>query len=495
MANKSLSLQDFIKKSNSIHSNKYDYTETDFISTRDKLKIKCPQHGEFEQRASAHLNGQGCKTCRNEFIRKRFIFTKDEFINNLSNWKKDNLDFSEFIYVTDKTKGIVRCKIHDSKFDITPNNLKKSKRGCPECARELHTELVKNSKEDFIKLSIEKHGDIFDYSLIPDTFHSHDHIEIKCKECGKSFWRISYSHCNIGHSCPKCASSKSHKIICKFLTDIGVEYISNDRKILNGKEIDILIPSANIGIECNGNYWHSEDMLKDNNYHLDKTRECEKKGIQLLHFFEDELVYKMPIVLSIIEQKLKKCKMRVFARQCEIREVSVECKNTFLKENHIQGEDQSKVKLGLYYKHELCSIMTFGVPRYNKSVEWELIRFCNKRNFNVVGGASKLLKYFVIRYNPKSIVSYADKRISNGSLYEKLSFTYSHDSEPRYYYFPKKNPLQRIHRSNFTKNKIKKKYPEADMNKTEKQLMEELNYGRIWDCGTKVYILNKITHF
>lgn len=494
MANKSLSLSDFIKKSNVIHKDKYDYSETIFISTRDKLKIKCPIHGEFEQRASAHLDGQGCKSCRNELVRKRFIFTKDQFIQNLETWQRDNLDFSDFEYVTDKTKGKVRCKIHDLQFSITPNNLKKSKRGCPKCGRDLHSELVRNSKEDFIKLSFEKHGDIFDYSLVPDSFHSHDHIQIKCKECDNYFWRIAYSHCNIGYSCPKCASTKSHKTICKFLSDIGVAYISNDRKILNGKEIDIFIPSANIGIECNGNYWHSEEMLKDEKYHLNKTVACEEKGIQLLHFFEDELVYKMPIVLSIIEQKLNKCEIRTFARKCEIREVSTECKNTFLENNHIQGEDQSKIKLGLYYNNELCSIMTFGVPRYNKSVEYELIRFCNKRNFNVVGGASKLLKQFISQYKPESIISYADKRISNGQLYEKLSFSYSHDSDPRYYYFPKKNPLQRIHRSNFTKDKIKKKYPDADMNKTEKQLMEDFQYGRIWDCGTKVYILNNITH-
>ena len=117
--------------------------------------------------------------------------------------------------------------------------------------------------------------------------------------------------------------------------------------------------------------------------------------------------------------------------------------------------------------------------------------FCNKRNVNVVGAASKLLKYFIKKYNPESIISYADRRISDGNLYEKIGFSFSHCSDPRYFYFPKKNPLDRLHRSNFTKSKIKIKFPNVDLSKTEKDIMKELEYGRIWDCGTKVYIWNK----
>lgn len=488
MAAKLLSSSKFIENCNTVHNNKYDYSLTLFSSTRNKIKIICPTHGEFEQRASAHLSGQGCKKCRNEAIKTRFLFTKEEFLKSLNTWQLENLDFSQFHYISDKEKGLITCKIHNNIFYSTPSNLKKNKRGCPICSRNLHKELVKNSKEDFIKLSIEKHGDEFDYSELPQIFHSHDYVKIKCKKCMLTFDRIAYSHCNIGHSCPKCSATKTHKILETFLEEKKVSYIRNDRNILDGKEIDLLIPDSNIGIECNGNYWHSEDILKDCNYHLKKTQKCLLKNIQLLHFFEDELLYKMDIVKSIIEQKLKICENKIFARNCQLKQVETLEKDVFLNSNHIQGKDQSKVKIGLYHKNELVSLMTFGVPRYNKTVDWELIRFCNKKNWNVVGGASKLLSYFKKTYNPKSIISYADKRISNGNLYQCLNFHHSHDSEPRYYYFPKKNPLERIHRSNFTKAKIKKKFPSADLSKTEKELMIEYGYGRIWDCGTKVYI-------
>ena len=93
----------------------------------------------------------------------------------------------------------------------------------------------------------------------------------------------------------------------------------------------------------------------------------------------------------------------------------------FLNNNHIQGNDKSQIYLGLYYNEELISVMTFGSPRiamgnknknYNKN-SYELIRFCNKLNTNVVGGASKLLKYFIKNYKPEHIFSFADLRWSN----------------------------------------------------------------------------------
>jgi hypothetical protein len=491
MAKKSLSSQEFLQKCIKIHGDRYDYTETEFISTREKVKIKCKIHGIFEQRASAHLENAGCPKCRNQSVRERFVYTKETFMKSLNDYHLKNLKFDDFQYVNDKTKGKIYCNIHDISFLMTPSNLKKSPYGCPKCVKEYHKSLVRNTKDDFINLSLKKHGDIFDYSLLPESFHSHDYIKIKCKECNSIFERVAYSHCNIGHSCPKCSASKTHKLLEEFLEQLHIQFKRNDRTILNGKEIDLLILNKNIGIECNGNYWHSEELLKDCDYHLNKTRECEKKNIQLLHFFEDELLFKFDIVKSIIQQKLKICNNRIYARKCQIKNVDVFEKNDFLNHNHIQGEDQSKIKLGLYYDNELVSLMTFGSPRYNKKVEYELIRFCNKKFTNVVGGASKLFNYFIKMYNPNNIISYADKRISNGHLYHTLKFNYSHDSDPRYFYFPKRNPLQRMHRSNFTKDKIKNKFPDADLNKTEKEIMLSLGYLRIWDCGTKVYIWNK----
>lgn len=488
---KKLTYSDFLNKCKIIHNDKYDYSKTIFNNTRDYIDIVCPIHGVFNQRLSAHLLGQGCSKCKTVTVKNALTSNKEKFLNSLALDKINNFDFSDFVYINSKTKSKVFCKKHNIYFEISPANLKRTLHSCPLCAKDSHSFLMRNDKNDFIKLSILKHGDVFDYSKVPDNFGSHDYIEIGCKICNKWFHRLAYSHANIGHSCPKCAASKIHKKLEEFLFNKNISFISNDRKLLNGKEIDIFIPSKNIGIECNGNYWHSEEIIQDKNYHLNKSKLCLDKNIFLLHFFEDELIYKFDIISSILEQKLGICDNKIYARKCSIKEVSIKDKNIFLNKNHIQGEDKSSIKLGLYYDDELVSLMTFGKPRYNNKIEWELIRFCNKKNFSIIGGASKLFKYFILNYNPQSIISYADRRISDGNLYDKLEFTFAHHSLPRYYYFPKNNPLNRLHRSNFTKNRIKKLYPTIDISKTEKEIMKELNYGRIWDCGNKVYIWKK----
>ena len=159
--------------------------------------------------------------------------------------------------------------------------------------------------------------------------------------------------------------------------------------------------------------------------------------------------------------------------------------NKFLFENHIQGKCPSSIKLGLFYNDEIVSLMTFGKSRHfigNGKTEWELLRFCNKMDTRVVGGASKLLKHFIKTYNPNEIVSYADKRWSDGNLYEVLGFQKYNESKPNYFYIVNG---KREYRFNYRKSiLVKQGY---DPNKTEKQIMEERGIPRIYDCGCLCY--------
>lgn len=486
-----MTLADFKIKADIVHNNKYNYDSSIFTSSRDNITIVCPLHGEFTQRASAHLDKQGCKKCRNESVGNRFRSNKEEFIKEANILHDSKYNYDKFIYITDKIAGIIYCPIHDIEFSQTPSNHKKTKEGCPKCSRELHAKLKRNTLSKTIELCNNIHGEnSFDYSNIPINVHSHDRVTIKCNTCGNSFNQLMYSHSNIGNGCPICKVSKDEIQLGKFITDeLGIDIERSNRKILEGKEIDILIPSHNIGIEINGNYWHSE-LVSDNNkdYHLNKTKKAEENNIQLLQFFGDEIFYKREICLSIIRNKLGLAS-KLYARKCTVKEISIDDKNKFLDDNHIQGKDASKIKLGLFHNEELVSIMTFGVPRYNRDVEWELIRFCSKKNTCIVGAASKLFKHFIKQYNPTTIISYADKRISIGGIYDVLGFIHTHDALPRYYYMNRNNYLKRLHRSNFTKDRIKKLYPEVDIeNNDEWTIMQSLNYDRIWDCGNKVYV-------
>ena len=205
--------------------------------------------------------------------------------------------------------------------------------------------------------------------------------------------------------CRKCypiiKNSKLEEIIKDFLNEKNIKHIDNNRTILNGGEIDLFLPDYKIGIEINGNYFHSETYgEKNKEYHLNKTIISEKKDIKLIQIFEDELLLKREITLSRISSLLN-LNERIYARNCDIREVSKKTSKQFLDENHIQGNSIDKIRFGLYNNNKLVSIMTFGSKRKvlgnkNKtSNEYELIRFCNVKNFNVIGGFSKLLNYFI----------------------------------------------------------------------------------------------------
>ena len=157
----------------------------------------------------------------------------------------------------------------------------------------------------------------------------------------------------------------------------------------------------------------------------------------------------------------------------------------FQNMNHIQGSVKSKVNVGLYDGEELVSLMTFSHSRFNKNVEWELVRFCNKLGCHIPGSAGKMLKWFERNYHPKSIVSYADRRWSRGNLYEKLGFALDGISPPNYWYIVDGELESRV---KYQKHKLKSLLENYDESKSEVQNMKDNGYNRIFDCGNLVYV-------
>jgi len=277
--------------------------------------------------------------------------------------------------------------------------------------------------------------------------------------------------------------SKQENTLCDYVKSVySGDVIQSNRSVLNGKELDIYLPEYKIAIEYNGLYFHQyrpneskESLIKGKSYHLNKTILCEKQGIQLLQFYSDEWLYKQDIIKSVISSKLNLNK-KIYARKCEKIFVDVYQKNQFLNQNHIQGEDKSKIKIGLEYEDELVCVMTFCKSRFNKKYEWELSRFSNKIGISVVGGFSRLLRWFKTEYEG-NIVSYADRRYSNGNVYYKNGFNNIRVNSPSYYYVDK-NYNKRYNRMMFQKKLI------GAYNCTEYEKARELGYNKIFDCGT-----------
>ena len=273
-------------------------------------------------------------------------------------------------------------------------------------------------------------------------------------------------------------------IVHDILDKYRVDYECNNRTILNGKELDVYIPSHKLAIECNGVYWHSSEVVNNNKQHYNKWKECNDLGLQLLTLWEDQIINQPQIIESIICSKLGIYKKRIGARQCQIREVSaVECKQ-FLECNHLQGSINSKIRYGLYYNNELQSIMTFGMKRrcMGGRDEWELHRYCCKMGVQVIGGAKRLFMHFINTIHPTTIESFSSNDISNGDLYKKLGFEF-YSNSISYWYI--KN-MKRYHRYSFSKHTLVAMG--YDKNLSESQIMKENHYYKIFDSGQSKWI-------
>ena len=269
------------------------------------------------------------------------------------------------------------------------------------------------------------------------------------------------------------------------------EVILDCKSIIAPYEVDIYLPELKLGFEFNGVWWHSE-KFKGENYHLKKYNLSISNEFNLVTIWEDDWVVKRDICESFILNKIGKTKNKIWARKCIIKEIPYNESKDFLEKNHLQGDCKSSIRIGLYYNDELVTLMTFSklrLPLQRKEVNrrkeknYELTRFCNIINTNVVGGASKLIKYFVNKYTPIQIETYSDNLISNGNLYKTLGFEYSHTSKPGYWYVV---DGIREHRFNWRKQRlIKMGY---DINKTEEEIMSEMGYYRIYNAGNKKWL-------
>jgi len=317
---------------------------------------------------------------------------------------------------------------------------------------------------------------IFDVNFeLHDIIGLQEYYTITCKNCGHIFERY-FNDYKLSFKCPKCNIGSSIELKIKnFLDSYNINYITNDRSHINPYELDFYLPDHNLAIECHGLYWHSEQRLIQKNvnhptrYHKIKHDLCKLNSIQLLQFYEDEIINRFEIVKNIILSKCKLLPRLTMARKCKIFEIDNSATNIFLDNNHIQGRNiNKKCNIGAYYNNELVAVMSFA---FIKDIII-LDRFCTKCGYYIIGIANKLFTYFIKNNECNRIISFSDNRISNGALYNVMKFTKVVDVAPTYYYIFRNI---RKHKSGFMKSKLKNRLENFDKKLTEYENM--LNHG------------------
>lgn len=217
----------------------------------------------------------------------------------------------------------------------------------------------------------------------------------------------------------------------------------------------------------------------DKFYHREKTELARENGFNCIHVFDWEDMNKIVNLL--------KSRETVYARKCLIKEVDKKEAKEYLDKYHLQNYARDNIRIGLYYNNQIVSIMTFDKPRYNNKYQYELVRYCS--HFNVIGGAEKLFKYFIDKYNPESIVSYCDNSKFTGKVYKKLGFELKNKNGVSKHWYNGELHIT----DNFLRQRGFDQLFGTDFGKgtSNDELMILSGFVEIYDCGQYTWIWSK----
>lgn len=515
------------------------------LSSNVKQKMECLLcDNSFEAIPKGKVNNfrkhntPGCKKCTQK---ERYADNQQEYIDNLEiNYDIIKLpkDVGHLAY---NDKIIVKRKACSHTFPVNWYNIKGKAEYCPVCNTE-------RKRENFIQFNEEKHQESLSkksgfeeykqqvnkltretYRKYKGKINPNNYLRVLSGEQGYHLDHIISVRNSFDLGVPPevCAdyrnlrmvewklNNKKWKRSSLRLPEPFIPYVNHDAEQFI-KDVKDYLPKMekyadsfggkfmltlyseenNFGIYFAPLKTNSEQMLGSKNYFKEMKTFFERAGIKILIIFGDEWLLNKTLVIRKIQHYMGiNATTAIHARKCVVKSISVEEKNRFLNEYHIQGTCVSQINIGAFYKDVLISVLTFANPRVlmNKKQQdtgvFELTRFATHIDYRIPGIFSKLLKYFVRNYTWKMIYSFADKRWSDGKLYDKCGFTLETINPPNYFYLVDN---KRKHRWGYRKDALREKFPnEYDPTKTEYQNMLDLGYDRIWDSGSLKYVLVK----
>lgn len=496
------SYTDVIEDCSKVHDNMYKYiNDRSLYRTVDTIDIVCPIHGQFSKVLSEHLSGGGCQQCSLSARRlsvdtvSKYVLEATEHFNGKYDYTNTDLNLKSI-----KQNITYACPVHGLITQSFENHFIQF-HSCNRCSKQLSIE----DAGAYLK-SIDIQGKSFKnaYVVLEDT-HSltpfKDYIvkDIYCEEHTSYYdyacHRLYVNTASLG--CPYCSvnTSSYEKEIIDYVKSLGINPIQSYRPSwLNGKELDIYIPSINLGIEFNGTMFHHSSKTscstfalstsKDSNYHYNKWKLCFDNNTTLLSiydFYWNDPV-KKSIYLSKIRHYLGKDE-KIYARKCKIVEIDNSTAYTFYDNNHIEGKGfnyKASRSFGMYLDDDLVMCATVGemYSQSTKKFKTKLHRICTKVDTTVVGGISKLTKFILSVYD--NIVYQIT--LSSGGSTLKYYKDYSIIS-PRYFWVEPKT-MTYHHRNHCQKGLLEKHFGRPVLSTdTENSYMERLGYLKVFDNG------------
>jgi hypothetical protein len=453
--------------------------EKNYRDISTPISLECPnckqsfQYSLFRFRSKQNKT---CESCSRKAPRKQLTF--NDIKKTANDLGSNLLDLSNDPYIL-KASGTFVCNrcscTYQKLINRFLNDAKKSRANCPSCGIKERNQIQKEK-------SLKKFEEFSRNNNI-NLLHARNSKSLfLCPSCGDSFERGNKylnkeSYPNRTNLCAKCSngrpsSSQEERVVAELKKYTVVE--TNRRDLIKPYEIDIYLPEYRIGIEINGLYHHSQiSGGKSKDYHLTKKVMAESADIFLFQFWDIEVNEKFDLLISMILSKMNIFQKKYFARKLQKKPLSSQNARDFFESNHMDGFVGGE-HWGLYEGSECICAISFGQGRYDKAAT-EILRFATKKNSQVLGGFSRLVG------DRKNCISYANRRWSNGGVYNKSGWEVESLSEPSYWYFKGK---KLFHRSSFQKHKLKNILQDFDENHSEWQNMMNAGWDRVYDCGT-----------
>lgn len=478
---------EFIKEIETNHPESYayyDWSETVYTGARGKTTVICPVHGTIDIRCYSLLQGAGCKLCKlSKSMKSRHqsglghTVTLQEFkergCKKYNNW----YDYGKVEFNTTADNIIIICPEHGEFSQLASGHLYGY--GCNQCGNDINrksTELyIEQVKKD--QPEIYNQIDWTDFKYVNNT----ESAIYKCKIHGD----ISRNPINVlmGYGCSYCKNDT--KFTLRSTTEInmynvinrcGIETKTNDRFILGGNEVDIVMVKEKIMIEVDGVYFHTTRTGRHSTYHLNKTLKANEVGYDMYHFWDFE-------VSNAAKSKVLPCKQIVNANECDIHVIDVKTAIDFQHVNQVEKAKQEfDIALGLFNKDNLIQIALFkDGDEYN-----ELVSFATYCFVNVIDGTVKLIDHFTNNYSDKAIVCELDRRLYTGRELNDSGFVIVGYTDPDYFYYNNNILTQSEIDDIGVLGTVGDTY---DPSKDEESNLNSIGYYRAYDCGK--IILNK----
>ena len=232
----------FINHAKEIHGDRYDYSTVKYVNNRTKVIIKCREHGEFTQLPNNHLKSQNCPTCYKNNIVPHNKRTLENFIRDAIRIHDLTYNYSESVYVNNRTPIKVICSIH-GEFYPTPDAHVRLKTKCPQCVNITTANKQRFKYHEYVEKVNNIHDNKFIYPAIEHEYKNvYSKISIICPVHGL-FLKSAHGHLYNEIGCPTCSNTPFSRVAILWLESIMEKQNIFIQHALNGGEFKI--PNTN----------------------------------------------------------------------------------------------------------------------------------------------------------------------------------------------------------------------------------------------------------